>query len=267
MNDHAAPGGDPSLHELGLAVLSVLRTHHEAPLGPPPPVEPEYSGSGPGRSEIPATVVLRPIASGVPLGFFGLVAAASITGVQAFGILPSQASLAVGLLLLPTVVAQLIGGISSILGRDVVAATLLLTFSGVWLGTALIYLSHPPMAMETLAIWYFAVGAVILAIIFSATGKLALSLLPTIGLPTLLVTGIWLLGDGTSQGLGQAAGLRAFCLAAAGLDAGIALLFEDARRRTILPTVRLGAMKDAFVGDFSAQLKDIEHEAGVRRYL
>lgn len=220
-----------------------------------------------GTSHLPVTVMLRPLASGLPFGFFGLVAAATITGVQALGILPQDASRAIALLLLPTVILQLVGGISCLLGRDVVSASLILTFAGVWLGTALIELVQPPHGQATLALWYFALGPVVLCLISAGTGKLALTLVPISGLPAFIVTGVWLYQGGETNGLGIAAGVLTFVLASVGLYAGLALLHEDARRHTILPTMRRGAMREAFTGDFASQVHDLEHEAGVRRYI
>lgn len=209
--------------------------------------------------------MLRPIASGLPFGLFGLVNAAALVGVQAFGILPASASTAIGMLLLPTVILQLVGGISCILGRDVIAASMMLTFSGVWLGTSLVLIVQPHDGLVVLGIWYFAISAVILGLITSATGKLVIALVPVTGLPTFLVTAVWLVWGGS--GMGKAAGVLSFALAAVALYAGLALLFEDARRRTVLPTLRRGAMRRAFTGDLDAQLENVEHEAGVRQYL
>lgn len=219
------------------------------------------------RGGIPATVMLRPIASGLPIGFFGLVIASVLVATQAYGILPVKAAPAIGLLLLPTVVAQFVGGISAILARTVIGASLMTIFSGVWLGTALVDVVHPADGLHVLAIWYFGLGAVIVCFISSATGKLAVALVPLTGLPAFMVAAAWLLGGGKSHFLGEVAGVLTFLLAAAGLYAGWALLLEDARRRTVLPTLRRGPMKDVFTKDFTAQLEDIEHEAGVRRYL
>jgi uncharacterized protein len=216
---------------------------------------------------VPAVVSLRPIASGLPFGFFGLVIAATIVGAQALGVLPPSASVAIGLVLLPTVLLQLIGGVSCILGRDVISASLMLTFCGVWLGTALVYIAHPPDGLAVLAIWYLGLAPVIMALISTATGKLALTVVPVVGLPTFVVTAVWLLGGAGSVGLGRAVGIMSFVLAAAALYSGLALLFEDSRRRTILPTLRRGPMKTAFTGTLSDQLVDVEHEAGVRRYI
>jgi hypothetical protein len=164
-------------------------------------------------------------------------------------------------------VLQLIGGISCILGRDVISASLMLVFSVAWLGTALVYLFHPPYGLPGLGIWYLALAPVIGALISSATGKLALTFVPIVGLPTFVVTAIWLLGNADSAGLGKAVAVLSFVLAAVGYYVALALLFEDSRRRTILPTLRRGPMRQAFTGTFTDQLTNVEHEAGVRRYV
>lgn len=232
--------------------------------GEPARVEP---GEATHRRSVPAYVTLKPLASGLPFGFFGLVAAATIVGVQAYGFLPPQAGKAIGLLLLATFVLQLIGGISCIVGRDVISASLMLVFSTTWLVTALVYLVHPVDGLVSLGLWYFALGPVIICLIVSATGKLALSLVPMTGLPAFIVTGVWLIGNAHDAFLGEVVGVLSFLLAASGLYAGLALLLEDSRRRTVLPTLRRGPMREAFTGDFDAQLRDLEHEAGVRRYV
>ena len=67
------------------------------------------------------------------------------------------------------------------------------------------------------------------------------------GLPTFLVTGVWPLSGG--NGLGDAVGILSFVLALAALYVATALLLEDARRKTVLPTLRPGPMKEAFSGD------------------
>ena len=246
--------------EVGRAVAAALawsrQEEHQ-------PARRDWSGLAPGTP--PVTIVLRPLASGLPIGFFAMVLAATLLGAQAVGLLPSTASAAIGLVLVPTAIDQLVGGVSAILSRDVIAATIMMTFSGVWFGTALVYALHPAHGLEVLAVWYLALCPVIVCLLASASGKLALSLVPMVGLPTFLATGIWLLAGGRT--LGVVVGCLSFLLAVVGLYAAVALLMEDARRRTVLPTVRRGAMRTALTGDLQAQLRDIEHEAGVRRYL
>ena len=258
---------DPStVAEVGAAVIAALRSDLTGLPSAEPREDRSVRNGVRETDDLTVSIVLRPIASGLPFGFFGLVVAATLVGAQAFGLLPKSATIAVGLLLLPTAVLQLVGGISALLGRDVIAATLMLVLSGAWLGTALMYLAHPNHGLETLAFWYFALSAVITCLIACATGKLLLSLVPLTGLPTFLLTGIWLI-SGTGKGLGEAVGVLSLVLALAGLYAGLALLLEDAHRRTILPTLRRGPMKQAFTDGLSAQVENLEHEAGVRQYL
>jgi uncharacterized protein len=235
-----------------------------APTGNQPSARP---ASGSPDGSVPAVVTLRPIASGLPFGFFGLALAAALIGAQAYGYLPASASRVIGLLLLPTAMLQFIAGIFCVLGRDVMPASLMLTLSGIWLGTALVFLSHPAHGLPALGIWYLALAPVLMALISSATGKLALAIVPTVALPAFVVTAVWLLGNAGSAGLGKATAVLTFLLAAVGLYAGLSLLLEDARRRTILPTLRRGPMRQAITGTFSDQLANVEHEAGVRRYL
>ncbi len=235
------------------------------PLPAPIPSAPSLPSRAAYVNGVPATVVLRPIASGLPLGFFGLAAAATITGVQLVGLLPVSASKAIGILLFATVVAQLIAGIAAIPGRDVIAATLMITFAGVWLVTAIVDVTSPRDGLETLGIWYFALGAVICCLIASGIQKLALALVPITGLPAFVLSGVYLVYGGKNVEI--AAGALTLLLAVTALYAGLALLLEDARRRTVLPTMRWGKMGDAFTGDLATQLRDVTHEAGVREYL
>lgn len=222
------------------------------------------AGARAGR-HAPVVVSLRPIASGLPVGFFGLVGAATITGVQLLGILPVAASRAIGMLLLATVLVQLIGGIASIAARDVIAASLMLTFCGVWLVTALVYLTSPPDGLVALGLWYFGLSAVICCLISAGVQKLALAMVPITGLPAFVVTGVYLVFGGPD--VEEAAGVLTLALALVALYAGLALLHEDARRRTVLPTLRRGKMRESLTGPFELQIRDIEHEAGVREYL
>jgi hypothetical protein len=63
------------------------------------------------------------------------------------------------------------------------------------------------------------------------------------------------------------AGALGFVLAAVSLYAACALLLEDVKGKTVLPTGRQGAARAPIEGDLAAQLQGIEHAAGVRRSL
>jgi len=132
----------------------------------------------------------------LPFGLFGLVVAATMLGAQALPFLPMRASLAIGLILVPTAMAQLVAGVAALPSPDVISATLMMVFSGVWLGTGLVFIVSPPYGHVVLGFWYLVLCPVIACLISAATARLALSLVPMIGLPTFLVTGIWLIVGG-----------------------------------------------------------------------
>jgi hypothetical protein len=48
---------------------------------------------------------------------------------------------------------------------------------------------------------------------------------------------------------------------------GLDFLFEDMRRKTILPMFRRGQARQAIEGNWEEQLERVDHEAGVRRQL
>jgi len=152
------------------------------------------------RTKLPVSAVLRPLASGLPFGLFGLVVAATMLGAQALLFLPMRASLAIGVVLIPTAMAQLVAGVAALPSRDVISATLMMVFSGVWLGTGLVFIISPPYRHVVLGFWCLALCPVIACLISAGTAKLALSLVPMIGLRTLLVTGIWLIVAGPGSG-------------------------------------------------------------------
>ena len=118
--------------------------------------------------------------------------------------------------------------------------------------------------LEALGLWYLALSPVILSVISCSTAKLALAAVPSIGLPSFVLTAVHLVFGGGGR---AGAGVLTPLLALVALYAGLALLHEDVRRTTVLPTLRRGRMKDTLTGGFDDQLRDIAHEPGVREYL
>lgn len=155
-------------------------------------------GRTPPQPPLPGAITLRPPASSFQLSFLGLVATAARTGARAFGSPPKSADAAIGLLLLPTATALPIGGEFAIASRDVISASLMVTFSGVRMGTGIVLLAHPPEGPRALATWYLCICLVIARLISAARGKRAVALVPVVGQPTSLATGIWLLVGGRS---------------------------------------------------------------------
>jgi uncharacterized protein len=210
-------------------------------------------------------IVLRPIGSPMPLGFFTVAIDSALVSALQWGAIPASADRAVGLVVFPAFVVQAIVGIFAFLGRDSLAATLMLSFATTWMVDALVFWLHPADADDALGTFLivFAVFATIM--LLAAFPKRALAAVLIVAVPRFLVSGV---ADVTgSQPVSQAAAVLGFLLAVVALYAAFALLWEDTRSREILPVGRLGPALHATQGSLAIQLRDIERQPGVRRTL
>ena len=92
-------------------------------------------------------IVLRPIGSPMPLGFFTVAIDSSAGQRAAVG--PATRGIdrqAVTLIVFAAYVVQVIVGIFAFHGRDSIAATLMMSFAITWLVDALIFYTNPPGA-------------------------------------------------------------------------------------------------------------------------
>jgi GPR1/FUN34/yaaH family len=84
-------------------------------------------------------IVLRPIGSPLPLGFFTLAIDSVVVSAFQWGLLPEADHRALALIVIPAFVVQLIVGILAFLSRDSIAATLMMSFATTWLVDALVF--------------------------------------------------------------------------------------------------------------------------------
>jgi succinate-acetate transporter protein len=210
-------------------------------------------------------IVLRPIGSPLPVGFFTVAIDNAMVSALQWGTIPASGGRAVALIIFPAFVVQAIVGIFALLGRDGAAGTVMLSFAATWLADALIYGLHPPGAAEAQGIFSI-VFAVFIAIMLTSTlPKRAPAAVLVVAAPRFLVSGI---ADITgSQPVAQAAAVLGYLLAVVALYAAFALLWEDSRGREIVPVGRRGPARQATTGSLAIQLRDIERQAGVRRTL
>src|SRR5215210_7422350 len=97
-----------------------------------------------GGIEAAARVVLRPIASPLPLGFLALAAGTLlVSGLQLEWLAPDQGGDVALIVLAFVFPLQLVACVFGFLGRDVVAATGMGLLSGTWLAIALVTLVAP----------------------------------------------------------------------------------------------------------------------------
>jgi succinate-acetate transporter protein len=212
-------------------------------------------------------IMLRPIGSGLPLGFFSFGIGMLLLGCSAIGWIPVGEQKNVGMLLMAFVFPlELIATIVAFLARDTLGATTLGLFTTSWLALGWALDSSPPGSTSiTLGVYLFgfATAAALLALM-SIRGKPFFSVLLSAAVARMVVSGVYEIGGAhewytISGGFGIA-------LAALAMYGGTALALEDARQQELLPLFRRGGADRAFQG-YEAQLERLEAEPGVRQQL
>jgi uncharacterized protein len=213
-------------------------------------------------------IVLRPLASGLPLGFFAFgVGSFLLTGLELHWVSAAE-STQVALIVLGFVAPlQLTASILGFAARDVGAGTALGLFGGCWTATAITLLSLPPeTTSRALGLFLCALAVPLLALALgSATGKPLLAAVLVIGATRFLLTGVFELS--ARSWAERVSGWLGLPLCAVAAYFGLALLLEDARGRTVLPLLRRGGARAAVEEPFDAQVRRLHHEAGVRDQL
>ncbi|MFE2723372.1 GPR1/FUN34/YaaH family transporter [Kitasatospora sp. NPDC059327] len=208
---------------------------------------------------------LRPIASPMPLGFYAVGIASVLVGCFQLGVFEDGARRAVGLAILPAFVLQLVVAVFALGARDVLAATLMACFSGLWLASSLVLVVEPVGGTRVLGVLNatFALFALMMAAV--AGRKRALWLVLCAAVPRFAVAALANL-TGVAW-LGTLSGALGLLLAAVALYTAFALMLEDMRGGEVLPIGRSGPAHHAVEGDLTVQLRDLERQAGVRRTL
>jgi uncharacterized protein len=222
-----------------------------------------------GPTVVQPRVVLRPLATPLPLGFLGLfVATLSFSAVQLGWIPQAQgATVALGILVL-TVPVQLIACVMGFLARDPVAATGMGVLAGTWAAATLATLTSPPGAASAgLGVILLTSAAAMLVPALAGHAKVVASAVMALSAARFAVTGIAeLTGDKPWM---TAAGWTGVALAVLAFYAALAFELEGTAKRAVLPLLRRG--KAATAIDASAgprlALRDVTREPGVRQQL
>jgi uncharacterized protein len=220
-------------------------------------------------SESVAThVVLRPIATSLPLGFLALaVSTVLFSAVQLGWIAPSEGRVAALTALAATVPLQLLASVMGFLGRDPVAATGMGMLSGTWAVVGFTTLTSPPGTVsDGLGVFLLTAGlAMVVPAVAAAGSKLVPAVVMALAGTRFLVTGGYELTG--SAGWKAVAGWVGLALAVVALYAAMALELEGAGQRTVLPLGRHGQGRAAVDGDAPMGPSDLRGEAGVRPQL
>jgi succinate-acetate transporter protein len=212
-------------------------------------------------------IMLRPIGSGLPLGFFSFGVGMLLLGSLAIGWIPVAEQKDVGMTLMAFVFPlELVATIVAFLARDTLGATTLGLFTTSWLSLGWDDIASPPgKASAAVGIYLFGFATVVVLLaLMSTLGKPFFSVLLSVAAVRMVLSG-WYEVGGAHEWL-EVSGGFALALAVLALYGGAALGLEDAHQRDVLPLFRRGGAQEAFQG-FDAQLERLEAEPGVRQQL
>jgi succinate-acetate transporter protein len=212
-------------------------------------------------------VVLRPLASPLPLGFLALmVATLAFASVQLRWIPATEGHTVALAVLVLTVPLQLIAAVMGFLARDPVAATGMGILSGTWAAVCLTTLSAPPgAASDGLGVVLLCSAGCLLVPAVAARPKAVPAAVILLSALRFAVTGVAQL-DGGRAWL-HAAGWVGVVLAALSAYAALALEIEGSESREVLPLGRTGRSRTAVDGHLADQIEDLASEPGVRQQL
>ena len=214
-------------------------------------------------------VVLRPLATPLPLGFLALFAATlSFASLQLGWVPKDQGSTIALAILVLTVPAQLVASIMGFLARDPAAATGMGVLAGTWAAVSLATLTSPPGATSAaLGVILFASAAAMLVPAVAAHAKLLGGAVMALSAIRFAVTAVAQVTG--AKGWMSAAGWTGIALAALAFYAALALELEGTSGRAVLPVLRRGKAATAVDPSATAQEAhgDLAHQPGVRQQL
>ncbi|MFD2090871.1 acetate uptake transporter family protein [Blastococcus deserti] len=224
--------------------------------------------SSSGHTGEPATrIVLRPVATPLPLGFLALALATTVFSALQLGwIPPEQGRVAAITAMAATVPLQLLASVMGFLARDPVAATGMGILAGTWAVVGLTTYTSPPGSTSAgLGVLLVVSGIAMFVPAISGLAKLvAAAVMGTAGL-RFVVTGLYQFE--ASPTWQSVAGWVGLALAVLGLYAALALELEGSHRRTVLPAGRRGPAASAVRGEGPMAPAELASEPGVRPQL
>jgi uncharacterized protein len=214
-------------------------------------------------------IMLRPVASSLPLGFFAFgTGTILLTTLELTWVPASQTSTLMIMLLAFVVPLEIVAGVLAFPARDSGAASALTVLGAAWAATALTILRAAPGATSaSLGIFLLTLSAIMLVLSLGALrSKPLFGVLLLTGACRFVLTGLYQLAIGGTA-LEQASGWIGLPLAVFSLYGGLALLLEDGAQHTVLPLGRRGRARTSLEGDLEHQIDQAESEPGVRRQL
>jgi uncharacterized protein len=210
-------------------------------------------------------VVLRPIGSPLPLGMSGLAIGSFVESGLALHWIGAADVHQVGLILLAVPFSlQLLACVLAYLARDGTVGAALGVLASSWLAIGLVHLTaDPSQSHAALGLMLLASGgALSLSAISASQSKRLTACVFMTASARFMIAGVYLLsGGGAWQ---TVAGVLGLVLTAAAGYCVLAFELEGQRHKTVLPTFRANSGAAAIRDDFTTQVDEVEHEAGVR---
>jgi succinate-acetate transporter protein len=213
-------------------------------------------------------IMVRPLGSPLPLGFFAFAIGSTLIGALDVGWIPPSESRALAVAMLCFVgPLELLASVLAYLARDTAGGTSLGFFGASWVTLGAWFLISPAdNRLATLAVFAFAEAlALLLLAAASVSTKPMFAVVLLLATARMVLLGVRHLGVG--RGLATAEAIVSALAAAMGFYAALALLFEDMTKRTVLPLLRRKKARTAIHGELADQLQDIERTPGVRQQL
>jgi hypothetical protein len=224
------------------------------------------NGLSAARIEDLTRVMLRPLATPLPLGFLALaIGSCLLSALQLGWISPSttpQVALAVLTLVVPL---ELIAAVFAFLIRDVVMATGLGLLTGSWAAFGTLLLAgRPGGTSPVVGILAICVAVALLVPAAAASwSKPVAAAIMAVASARFALTGVFELDGGPAWK--TTTGVLGVVLLATAAYGSLALALEDARHRAVLPIKRRSTSHYAMSGQLGHQLESLPTEAGVRQ--
>jgi uncharacterized protein len=212
-------------------------------------------------------IVLRPIASGMPLGFFSFAIGMLMLGFLSIGVIPLEETKQAGLILAMFVFPlELVATIFAFLARDSMSAATLGLFTTSWLTIGVLdAISQPGTTSIAVGVYLFGFSfAELLLALLAIKAKPFFTVLLGAAVLRTVLGGIFEVGGG--HGFYTLSGYAALAVVVMAFYGGTAFALEDANRKAVLPLFRRGTADEAFSG-YDNQLARLETEPGVRQQL
>ena len=220
------------------------------------------------RVEAVTRIVLRPLATPIPLGFLAFgVGSFLLSGLQ-FGWVASDEGRNLAIILLAFVFpAEGLASILAFLAREPLGATVLGIFSFSWVAISTILLLSPPGATSgALGLFQLSLAAILIFLgPIGFLGKPVLASVITLSAFRFGLNGVYeFMTSGPLQTISAIIGIVSALIC---LYGGVAFILEDLQHRTVLPLWRRGEANQALKDDLTEQVGPVNTEAGVRKQL